>query len=74
MASGAEHRREPIGAEQQPIARLQRHRVDVDLDLVLHAEGPSDGRALRVDRGLLLGEAALADELLDEAVVGGQLA
>ncbi len=71
---GPQHRGETVRAEQQPVAGEQRHRVHVDLDVVLDAERPGDDRALRVHRGLLLGEPALAHQLLDQAVVGGQLA
>ena len=49
-------------------------RVEVDVDVGVDAERARDDRALRVRLGLLRSEAALAHELLDEAVVVGDAA
>ena len=69
---GPDHRGEPVGAQDHAVAALQDQGVHVDLDRRVDAERARDDRPLRVDRGLLLGELAVADQLLDEAVVGGQ--
>ena len=47
--------------------------VEVDVDVGVDAEGPGDDRPLRVDLGLLGRDPALAHELLDEAVILGEL-
>ena len=67
-----DHRRQAIAAEQEDIAVLgwEGHRVDVDVRL--GAEGARDDRALWVLLGLLLSEAALTAELLDQRVVLGE--
>ena len=64
---------EAVAAEQEPVAPVGDELPRVDLDLGLHAQGPGDDRALGVDLGLLPGELALPDQLLDQAVVVGEL-
>jgi hypothetical protein len=68
----ADHGRETVGAQQidVPRARALGHRVD--LDLGLRAECAGDDRTLRMVLGLLIGKPALASQLLDQGVVGGQ--
>ena len=65
-----EHRRQAVGTQQVHVPRpcLVGHRVH--LDLALGPQRPGDDRALRMVLGLLVGEAALAAELLDQGVVG----
>ena len=69
-----DHRRQPVGAEQEDVARAGAEGERVDLDLLLGAERPGDDRALRVVLGLLVGQPPLAAELLDQRVVRGQQA
>ena len=66
-----DHRGQAVGAEQEDVAVARRGRVGVDLDVRLGAERARDDRALRVLLGLL-GELALAHELLDQRVVVGE--
>ena len=65
---------EAVGAEEDAVAGCDVDRVEVDVDVGVDAERAGDDRALRVRLGLLGGEPALADELLDEAVVVGDAA
>ena len=67
-----DHRRQPIRAEQVDVAgpRPVGHRVH--LYLALRPQRPSDDRALGMILSLLIGQTALAAELLDQRVVGGQ--
>ena len=67
-----DHRRQAVAAEQEDVAGLGREGHGVHLHLGLGAEGAGDDRALRVLLGLLLGEAALAAQLLDQGVVLGE--
>ena len=67
-----DHRRQPVRAEQEDVARGRRDGLDVDLDLRLGAEGPGDDRALGVVLGLGVGDLALAPHLLDQRVVAGE--
>ena len=67
----AHHRGEPVGAEHDAVAGRDVERVEVDVDVGVDAERARDDRALRMRLGLLGREPALADELLDEAVVVG---
>ena len=68
-----EHRRQPVGAEQEDVARAgaDGHRVDVDVRL--GAERPRDHRPLRVLGRLVARQLALAPQLLDQRVVVGDL-
>ena len=68
----ADHRGQAVGAQQHDIAGAHRIGPGVDLDVALDAQRAGDDRALRMLGGLLLGELALADELLDQRVVLGQ--
>ena len=68
----AEHRRQPVRAEQEDVAGAGRDGLHVDLDLGLGPERPGDDRALRVVLGLGVGELALAPHFLDQRVVAGQ--
>ena len=67
----ADHRGEAVAAQQEDVAGGGVDRERVDLDIGLGAERARDDRALRVLLGLLLGQAALAQQLLDERVVLG---
>ena len=67
-----EHRRQPVGADQEDVAGRARDGLQVDLDLGLGAERAGDDRALRVVLGLGVGELALAPHLLDQRVVAGE--
>ena len=68
----AEHRRQPVGADQEDVAGPGGDGLHVDLDLRLGAERAGDDRALRVVLGLGVGELALAPHLLDQRVVAGE--
>ncbi len=70
----ADHGGETVGADQEPVTGLQLDRVEVDADVGVDPERAGDDRSLRVDQRLVRGDAALADHLLDEAVVLGDLA
>ena len=67
-----DHRGEAVAAQQQDVVGADRIAPRVDLDGGLGAERAGDDRPLRMFGGLLLGELALADELVDERVVLGQ--
>ena len=67
------HRREPVGAEEEEVARLGLDRGRVDVDLGIGAERARDHRALRVGVGLLGREPSAPHEVADERVVLGQL-
>ena len=67
-----DHRRQPVGTEQEDVARGRRDGLDIDLDLRLGAQGPGDDRALGVVLGLGVGDLALAPHLLDQRVVAGE--
>ena len=71
---GLHHAGEAVGAEQQPVAGDELDGVHVDFDRLVDTERPGDDRPLRVHRGFVGGEPAVAHELFDEAVVGGDLA
>jgi hypothetical protein len=64
---------QPVAAEEEAVALVGVDRLDVDLDVGLDAEHAGHDVALRVDPGLVLGHAALADHVLDEAVVLAEL-
>ena len=68
-----DHRRQPVGAEEEEVARLGLDRERVDVDLAVRAERARDHRALRVSVGLLGGEAPAPHEVGDERVVVGEL-
>ena len=70
----AHHVGESVGAEQDAIAGHDFDGVHVDVDVRVDAERTRDDRPLRVRLGLFAREPALADELLDQAVVVGELA
>ena len=67
-----DHRGQPVAAQQHDVAGPHRIGPRVDLDVELDAERAGDDRALRVLGGLLLGQLALAHQLLDERVILGQ--
>ncbi len=67
-----EHRREAVGADQEDVAGLSGHGLEVDLDLGLGPERAGDDRALRVVLGLGLGQLPFAPHLLDQGVVAGE--
>ena len=58
-----------VAAQEQAHSRLRFEDPRIDLELEIDAEGTGEDVPVGVDRGLALGELALADELLDEAVV-----
>lgn len=62
-----------VAAQQQPVARGGDQLPGINGDVGLDAEGAGDHVALRVGRRLVLGEATLAHEGLDQAVVLGDL-
>ncbi len=64
-----DHRREPIAAQQEDIAGPDRIGPGVDLDLGLGTQRAGDDRTLRMLGGLLLGQLALPDQLVDQRVV-----
>ena len=68
-----DHRRQPVGAEQEDVARLRLDRERVDVDVGIGAERARDHRALRMGLRLLRRELAAAHELGDERVVVGEL-
>ena len=63
------HRGEAVRAQQDEVAVAGGEGLDVDLDARLGPERTRDDRALRVRLGLLLGQLAACDQLLDERVV-----
>ena len=67
-----EHRREAVAAEQVHVAGARAVGAHVDLHAALRAQRARDDRALGVLHGLLGGQPALADELVDERVVVGE--
>ena len=64
---------ETVRAQQVPVAVVRVDHEHVDGDAVVHAQHAGDDVALRVDRRLLGREAALAHQVGDQAVVGGEL-
>lgn len=58
-----------VGAEHVPVAAAGLANAEVGLVARLAGEDAGDDRALRVGRGLVLGDPALVDEGLDEGVV-----
>ena len=68
-----DHRREPVGAEQEQIARSSLKRERVDVDVRVGTERTCDHRSLRMHFGFFGGELAAPYELCDERVVVGQL-
>ena len=70
---GAHHRREAVRAEEDAVAGPELDRVLVDLDLGVDAERTRDDRTSGVHLGLLACELAVADHLLDQAVIVGDL-
>ena len=71
---GADEVGQPVGAQQEAVADLGLAQRRVGLVVGLAGHDAGDDRALRVVAGLLLGDAALVDELLHEGVVLGDLA
>jgi hypothetical protein len=67
-----DHRRQSVRTEQEDVIGPGAEAEGVDLDVGLRAERPGDDRALRVVLGLLVGDPALAAELLDQRVIGRQ--
>ena len=67
------HRRQPVGAEEEEVSRLDVDRDHVDVDLRIGSERAGDHGALRVGVGLLRREAAAPHQVGDERVVLGQL-
>ena len=68
-----DHRGEPVGADEEEIARPGLDGKGVHVHVGVGAERACDHRALWVALGLLRRELAAADELCDERVVLGQL-
>ena len=62
-----------VGAQHEAVAVVGHDRHAVDRHVVVDAEHPGEDVALRVDRGLLGRQAALAHEVGDQAVVVGEL-
>ena len=62
----AEHRGQPVGADEKEVARLGFDRERVHVDVGVGAEHACDHEALRVIVRFLLRQAAAADELGDE--------
>ncbi len=67
-----DHRRQAVRADQEHVAGAGAEGERVDLDLGLGAQRPGDDRPLRMILGLLVGEPALAPQLLDQRVIGGE--
>ena len=70
---GADLVEQAVGAEEEPVAGDRVDRPQVDVDRVVDAEHPRHDVALRVDLRLLGGDAPLAHEVGDDAVVLGEL-
>ena len=64
---------ETVTAQEQPVPRVHVQLPQVDVHVRADAEGPGEDVAVRVDLGLGLGHLAVADPLLGQAVVGGDL-
>ena len=67
-----DHRGQPVGADEEHVARARRVDVEVDLHGRLGPQRARDHRALRVRLRLLLGELAARHELADQRVVAGE--
>ena len=67
-----DHRGEAVRADEEDVAGAGLEGLEVDLDVGLGAERAGDHGALRVRLGLLLGELAALDQLVDERVVAGE--
>jgi len=65
--------REPVAAEQEAAARLEVELPAVRFDLGLDPERSRQDVPMRVDAGLVRGQLAASDHLLDHAVIIGQL-
>ena len=65
---------EAVAAEQEAVAAHQGERPGVDADAGVDAERAGDDVAAGVGAGLVVGDVAGGDELLDVAVVDGDLA
>ena len=72
ICSSRDHRGQPVAAQQQHVAGAHRVGPGVDLDLGLGPERAGDDRALGVLGGLLVGQLAAPDQLLDQRVVLGE--
>ena len=82
VGQAAQHRRrcrlghlveQAVGAQHVAVAVVRDDRQHVDRHVVVDAEHPGEDVALRVDRRLLGRQAALAHQVGDQAVVGGEL-
>jgi hypothetical protein len=69
----ADHRSQPVGADQEEVAGVGLDRERVDVDVRVGSERARDHRALRVRLRLLGRQPARPDELCDERVVLRQL-
>ena len=67
-----DHVREPVGAEQDAVAGLDRQPDRVNLYVLLGSQGTGDEVFLRVFSGLGAGQVAAADQFRNERVVLGQ--
>ena len=67
------HRRQPVGAEEEEVARLGLDRERVDVDLRVGPERARDHGALRVCVGLLGRQPSAPHEVADERMVVGEL-
>jgi hypothetical protein len=68
------HVGEAVGAQHDEVAGNQLHRVHVDVDALVDAQRARDHGSHRMYRGFVLGDLAVAHELFDVAVIGGEAA
>ena len=69
----AHHGGQTVGADQQAVTRPRVDRVEIDVDVGVDPERSGDDRASRVYLGFCGREPAFTHELLDQAVVFGEL-
>ena len=69
----ADHARQPVRAQHVPVAESGLSHGHIGMDAVASVESPREEAALRVRLGLLGGDAADVDEVLDQGVVVREL-
>ena len=73
-AAVVEHPARAVAAQQQAVAELELHVEQVGVDVVDAVDGLEDQVAVGMGARVLVGDAALVDQALDEGVVLGELA
>src|SRR5262245_4039137 len=68
-----DHPGHAVGAQQQPVTRLDAHVALVDLHALVHAQRPREDAAMRVRLGLLRRDLAFDDHAVHQRVILGEL-